>query len=87
MVLWNKRRAIAYRLPEGRILPAVMVQLRANTRGLGYLRLVPCSKWSAEVWDHSGIVSVRQLSSYPKGHVLVLNGSTPVSHVNMYWPM
>ena len=30
MVLWNKRRIIAYRLPEGRILPAVMVQLRAN---------------------------------------------------------
>jgi hypothetical protein len=35
MVLWNKRRNMAYRLPEGRILPAIMVQLRANTRGLG----------------------------------------------------
>jgi hypothetical protein len=53
MVLWNKRRNMAYRLPEGRILPAIMVQLRANTRGLGHLRIVPCSNWSAEVWDHS----------------------------------
>jgi hypothetical protein len=39
MVLWNKRRIIAYRLPEGKILPAIMVQLRANTRGLGHLIL------------------------------------------------
>jgi transposase-like protein len=43
MVLWNKRRIIAHRLPEGRILPAIMIQLRANTRGLGHLKVVPCS--------------------------------------------
>jgi transposase-like protein len=43
MVLRNKRRNIAYRLPEGRIFPAIMVQLRANTRGLGHLRVVTCS--------------------------------------------
>jgi hypothetical protein len=61
MVLWNKRRIIAYRLPEGRILPAVMVQLRANTRGSGHLKIVPCSHLSAEVWDHSGSVSVRHI--------------------------
>jgi len=61
MVLWNKRRAIAYRLPEGRILPALMVQLRANTTGLGHMRLLPCSNWSAEVWDHSGSISVRHI--------------------------
>ena len=86
MVLWNKRRNIAYRLPEGRILPAIMVQLKANTRGLGHLKIVPCSNWSAEVWDHSSRVE-RILSSYTKGLVHVLNGSTLVSHVNMYWPM
>ena len=57
MVLWNKRRIIAYSLSEGRILPAIMVQLRANTRGLGHLKFVPCSYWSAEVWNHSGSVS------------------------------
>jgi hypothetical protein len=34
MRLWNKRRIIAYRLPKGRILPAIMLQLNANTRGL-----------------------------------------------------
>ncbi|XP_066358573.1 uncharacterized protein [Miscanthus floridulus] len=56
MVLWNKRRNIAYRLPEGRILPAIMHQLKANTRGLGHLKIVPCSNWSAEVWDHSSRV-------------------------------
>jgi hypothetical protein len=53
MVLWSKRRNIAFRLPEGKILPAIMVQLKANTRGLGHLRIVPCSNWSAEVWDHT----------------------------------
>ena len=63
MLLWNKRRIIAYRLPEGRILPAIMVQLRANTRGLGHLKIVPCSNWSAEVWDHSGAVSMRHIAS------------------------
>jgi hypothetical protein len=56
MVLWNKRRNIAYRLPESRILPAIMHQLKANTRGLGHLKIVGCSNWSAEVWDHSSIV-------------------------------
>lgn len=53
MVLWSKRRKIVARLPAGRILPAVMVQLRANTRGLGHLKVIECSSWSAEVWDHS----------------------------------
>ena len=61
MVQWNKRRAIAYRLSEGRILPTLMVQLRANTTGLGHMRLLPCSNWSAEVWDHSGSISVRHI--------------------------
>jgi hypothetical protein len=53
MVLWSKRRNIAFRLPEGKILQAIMVQLKANTRGLGHLRIVPCSNLSAEVWDHT----------------------------------
>ena len=37
MQLWNKRRNVGCRLPEGRILPAIMLQLKANTRGLGVL--------------------------------------------------
>ena len=56
MVLWNKRKNIAYRLPKGRILPAIMHQLKANTRGLGHLKIVPCSNCSAEVWVHSSRV-------------------------------
>lgn len=80
MVKWNKRRNIAYRLPEGRILPAIMHQLK------GHLKIVPCSNWSAEVWEHSSRVE-RHITSYTKGLVHVLNGSTLVSHVNMYWPM
>ena len=51
MVLWSKRRRLADRLPSGRILPAVMVQLRANTRGLSHLKVVSSGSWSAEVWD------------------------------------
>ena len=61
MALWNKRINIAYGLPEGRILPAIMVQLRANTRGLGHLKIMACSNWSVEVWDHSGAVSMRHI--------------------------
>ena len=43
MVLWNKRRNIACRLPAGRILPAIMLQLKANTRRLGHLKIVICA--------------------------------------------
>jgi hypothetical protein len=68
MVLWNKRRTIAHRLPAGRILPAIMVQLRANTRGLGHLKVVTCSNFSAEMWDHSGAVSIR--------HIIILRERT-----------
>ena len=39
-VLWNKRRAIAYWLPEGRILQTVMVQLRTNTRVHTHLLII-----------------------------------------------
>ena len=53
MLLWRKRRMIGERLPSGRILPAIMVQLRANTRGLGHLKVVESANWSAEVWDNS----------------------------------
>jgi hypothetical protein len=68
MQLWFKRRNIAYKLPEGRILPAIMVQLKANTRGLGHLKIEPSTNWSAEVWDHSGSKVMR--------HVVKLNQRT-----------
>jgi hypothetical protein len=56
MVLWNKRRNITCRLPAGRILLAIMVELKANTRGLGHLKIVTCANWSAEVWDYNNRV-------------------------------
>jgi hypothetical protein len=68
MQLWYKRRNIAYKLPAGRILPAIMVQLKANTRGLGHLKIEPSTNWSAEVWDHSGSKVMR--------HVVKLNQRT-----------
>ena len=86
MVLWNKRRIIAYRLPKGRILPAVMVQLRANTRGLGHLQIVPFSNWSAEVWDHSSI-SVRHIIKLHQRTCTCLewkHTSKPCQHVLAY---
>jgi hypothetical protein len=36
MILWNKRRRIAEKL-DGKILPAVLQQLKMKTRGLGHL--------------------------------------------------
>ncbi|CAN6274954.1 unnamed protein product [Urochloa humidicola] len=68
MKLWYRRRNIADRLPEGRILPSIMVQLKANTRGLGHLKIVPATNWSAEVWDHS--------RSRVERHVVKLNQRT-----------
>ncbi|WVZ64440.1 hypothetical protein U9M48_013950 [Paspalum notatum var. saurae] len=50
MVLWSKRRRIAERLPLGRILPAVMIQLRTNTRGLGHLKVVYESMTDKSQW-------------------------------------
>ncbi|XP_015696419.1 uncharacterized protein LOC102708026 isoform X2 [Oryza brachyantha] len=52
MVLWRRRRRIGERL-QGRILPAVKLQLKAATRGLGHLKVVPAGDWSTEVWDNS----------------------------------
>jgi hypothetical protein len=61
MRLWNKRRNIADRLTVGRILLGVMVQLKANTRGLGHLKVISGSNWSAEIWDHSKKISERHI--------------------------
>jgi len=54
MGLWRRRRRrIGERLLAGRILPCTMVQLKANTRGLGHLKVVESANYSAEVWDNS----------------------------------
>lgn len=52
MVLWEKRRRIGSRL-FGKILPAVIQQLKAKTRGLGHLTVVKADSVSAHVWDSS----------------------------------
>ncbi|CAO2190691.1 unnamed protein product [Urochloa humidicola] len=52
MTLWEKRRKIGERL-EGKILPAVLRQLKARTRGLGHLTVVKSDQHSAEIWDTS----------------------------------
>ena len=50
MTLFHKRRAISERL-HGRILPAVLRQLRARTRGLGHLTVVKAGPFAAEIHD------------------------------------
>jgi len=50
MILWNKRRRIAEKL-HGKILPAVLHQLKMKTRGLGHLYVVKADSLVAEVWD------------------------------------
>ncbi|CAA0806649.1 Unknown protein [Striga hermonthica] len=52
MVLWAKRRKISQAL-SGKILPAVVQQLNARTRGLGHLTVVDGGSDSAEIWDTS----------------------------------
>ena len=38
-----------------------MVQLKANTRGLGHLKVVSAANWSAEIWDHSKNIAERHI--------------------------
>lgn len=52
MTLWNRRRRIGNKF-TGTILPAVLHQLRARTRGLGHLSVVHADITNAEVWDNS----------------------------------
>lgn len=48
MVLWAKRRKISEKL-NGKILPAVIQQLKARTRGLGHLHVVDGGSSTAEI--------------------------------------
>ena len=50
MVLWAKRRKISERL-MGKILPAVIQQLKARTRCLGHLSVVDSGNNTAQVYD------------------------------------
>jgi hypothetical protein len=52
MVLWNKRRSIGERL-TGKILPAVIQQLKAKTKGLGHLTVVKADNVQGEIWNNS----------------------------------
>jgi hypothetical protein len=52
MVTWEKRRRISERL-SGVILPAIIQQLNAKSRGLGHLKVISARKGYAEVFDHS----------------------------------
>jgi hypothetical protein len=63
MVLWNKRRIIGERL-SGRILPAIIHQLKARTRGLGHLSVVKANCFSAEILDSSSTHNRHVVKSY-----------------------
>nr|AGR45850.1 mutator-like transposase [Zea mays] len=63
MVLWNKRRLIGERL-HGRILPAVIHQLKAKTRGLGHLTVVKANTYAAEIWDSTTTRNRHVVKSY-----------------------
>ena len=63
MVLWAKRRKILERL-SGKILPAVIYQLNARTRGLGHLTVVDGGYSAAEIWDTSNTHSRHVVKSY-----------------------
>ena len=52
MILWRKKRMIAQKL-HGKILPAVIHQLKARTRGLGHLTVVKADPFAAEIWDNT----------------------------------
>ena len=63
MVLWAKRRRISERL-HGKILPAVIHQLKARTRGLGHLTVVDGGSSTAKIWDTTNTNSRHVVKSY-----------------------
>ena len=63
MVLWAKRRKFSERL-HGKILPAVIHQLKARTRGLGHLTVVDGGSSAAEIWDTTNTNSRHVVKSY-----------------------
>lgn len=52
LLLWNKRRDVGDKL-TGKILPAIIQQLKARTRGLGHLTVVKADSVHAEIWNNS----------------------------------
>jgi hypothetical protein len=96
MVLWAKRRKISERL-TGKILLAVIQQLKARTRGLGHLTVVDGDSAVAEIWDttitHSRHVVKSSLHEYtclewqhtgkPCQHALALITSGQSTNVHM----
>jgi hypothetical protein len=83
MVLWAKRRKISERL-TGKILPAVIQQLKARTRGLGHLTVVDGGSAAAEIWDTTNTHS-RHVVSLLCMNAPVLSDSIPVSLGSMLW--
>jgi hypothetical protein len=76
LILWDKRRRIGERL-HGRILPAVMHQLKGRTRGLGYMNVPQrCQTRTLE-----GMLFQPQ---HKLAHVK--SGSTPANLLGMHYP-
>jgi hypothetical protein len=63
MVLWEKRRRIGEKL-NGKILPAVLQQLKARTRGLGHLPVTKAGFFSAHVEDITNTHNRHVVKSY-----------------------
>jgi hypothetical protein len=63
MVLWEKRRRIGDKL-TGKILPAVLQQLKARTRGLGHLSVTKAGYFSAQVEDSTNTHNRHVVKSY-----------------------
>jgi hypothetical protein len=96
MVLWAKRRKISQTF-SGKILPAVVQQLNARTRGVAHLSVVDGGLESAEVWDTSNthtrhVVKARlhectclewQHTGKPCQHALALIIKAPTANVPM----
>jgi hypothetical protein len=96
MVLWAKRRKICERL-NGIILPAVMAQLNAKTRGLSHLHVADSGNMTGQVVDTTNVHSRHvvklelhectclewQHTGKPCQHALALITSVQATNVNM----
>jgi hypothetical protein len=63
MQLFYKRTRIGRRL-EGKILPSIIAQLNARTRGLGHLEIIKGDDYVAEVRDNNDCVSRYVVKAY-----------------------
>lgn len=85
MIPREKIRKIGERL-QGKILPAVLHQLNARTRGLGHLNVVKADNMMQKCTTAATIIMIDMLSRNIYMTALVKSSNILASLASMHWP-